>query len=192
MQDFKGVIPLSFNTIIKRGKNSARFNLKKWLGDNQELLEKLWKKVKGKKEYGIRIYYGKEKILQEASAHKEIKKIEENIEDKTQGLKYLLQVKVKNKKQELFQNKINELKKEVYWRIKGAVEEIVINPSRISLEEGKDLLLGLSVLIEEKKVDNLKEILERKEKEGFTFHLAGPFVPYSFVENENSEEIFNV
>ena len=93
MKDFAGVIPLSFNTIIKSGENSARFNLKKWLSDDEEKLEKLWSKVKGKKEYGIRAYYDQEKLLQETSADKEIKKIEKNMEGKAEGLRYLLQGK---------------------------------------------------------------------------------------------------
>jgi len=183
MEDFDGVIPLSFNTIIKKGKSSARFNLKKWLSDDKEKLENVWNRVKGKREYGIRVYYEKDKLFQEASANKEIKKIEASIEDKTRGLSYLLQGNVKSKKQEVFQNKVNELKKEFYEKIKGAVEEIVINPSRISLEEEKDSLLSLSVLVEEKKVYQIKEILEKSKEKGFSFHLAGPFAPYSFVEN---------
>jgi len=183
MEDLEGVIPLSFNTIIKRGKDSHKFNLKKWLNDDQERLEKIWQKVKGKKEYGIRIYYEKDKLLEEASANKEIKKIERSIEGKTQGLSYLLQGKMKSKKQEIFQNKVNELKKELYEKIKKKTDEIAVNPSKISLEEEKDLLLSLSVLIEEKKVDEIKEILNKIGKESFTFNLAGPFAPYSFVEN---------
>lgn len=181
IKDFDGVIPLSFNTIIKKGKSSARFNLRKWLEDDGERLEKLWQRVKGKKEYGIRVYYDKDKLLEETSADREIKKIEKNIEGKSQGLSYLLQGKAKSKKQELFQNKVNELKTEFYEKIKKVAEEIAINPSRISLEDEKDLLLGLSVLVEEKKVAQIREFLE--EKGGFSFHLAGPFAPYSFVEN---------
>ncbi len=183
MGDFEGVIPLSFNTIIKGGGNSARANLKKWLDDDEERLEKLWNKVKGKKEYGIRIYYDKDNLLREVSDDEDVKKIEKNMAGKTPGLSYLLQGKAKSKKQEIFQNKTNELKKKFYEEIKKAAEEIAINPSRISLEEEKELLLGLSVLIEEKKADKIKEILKEKEQEGFSFHLAGPFAPYSFVEN---------
>src|SRR3989344_4396113 len=163
MENFEGVIPLSFNTIIKAGNSSALFNLKKWLSDDEEKLEKLWEKIKGKKEYGIRIYYDKDKLLEEISADKEIKKSEKNIAGKNQGLSYLLQGKVKSKKQELFQNKINGLKKEFLEKIKKTAEEIAINPSCISLQEEKDLLLGLSVLVEEKKVAQIKETLEKKE-----------------------------
>lgn len=181
MEDFGGVIPLSFNTIIKKGTNSARFNLIKWLNDDQKRLERIWNEVKGKKEYGIRIYYEKDKLIQEASEHKEVKKIEKNIEGKGQGLSYLLQGKAKSQTQEIFQEKVNKLKQEFYEGVKGITKDLIINPSRISLEEEKDLLLSLSVLIEEKQVSEIKEFLEKKA-EDFSFQLAGPFAPYSFVE----------
>lgn len=181
MEDFGGVIPLSFNTIIKKGTNSARFNLIKWLNDDQKRLERIWNEVKGKKEYGIRIYYEKDKLIQEASEHKEVKKIEKNIEGKGQGLSYLLQGKAKSQIQEIFQEKVNKLKQEFYEGVKGVTKDLIINPSRISLEEEKDLLLSLSVLIEEKQVSEIKEFLEKKA-EDFSFQLAGPFAPYSFVE----------
>jgi len=181
MEDFGGVIPLSFNTIIKKGTNSARFNLIKWLNDDQKRLERIWNEVKGKKEYGIRIYYEKDKLIQEASEHKEVKKIEKNIEGKGQGLSYLLQGKAKSQIQEIFQEKVNKLKQEFYEGVKGITKDLIINPSRISLEEEKDLLLSLSVLIEEKQVSEIKEFLEKKA-EDFSFQLAGPFAPYSFVE----------
>ena len=94
-----------------------------------------------------------------------------------------MQGKVKSKKQELVQNKVNELKKEFYNQIKKAAEETALNHSKISLGEEKELLLSLSVLVEEKQVVKIKEILGEKEKEGLPFHLAGPFAPYSFVES---------
>lgn len=183
MRDFGGVIPLPFNTIIKKGRHSAQYNLKKWLKDDQERLEIIWNKIKGKKEYGIRIYYDKDKLFQEASANKEVKKIEKNMEGKGQGLSYLLQGKVKSQTQEIFQESINRLKKEFYGEIKKTTGNMIANPSRISLKEEKDLLLNISVLVEEKQIEEIKEILEKKKEAGFSFQLAGPFAPYSFVES---------
>lgn len=184
MGDFEGAIPLPFNTIIKNGTNPALINLKTWLSDDTERLERIWNKVKGKKEYGLRIYYEKEKLIQEASAHKEVKKIEKDIEGKGFGLSYLLQGKAKAKTQEVFQEKVNKLKQEFYEEIKKITEELVTNPSRISLEDEKDLLFSLSILIEEKQVAKMKEFLE-KRADDFPHHLAGPFAPYSFVEHGN-------
>ncbi len=183
--DFEGMIPLPFNTIIKNGTNSAHFNLKKWLGDNQEKLETIWNKIKGKREYGIRIYFEKEKLLLEATASQDLKEIERNLESSGPGLSYLLRGKARAKTQEIFQEKINTLKQEFYEKIKNITEAVAINPSRISLKEEKELLLSLSVLIEEKQVDEITELLGKTGGE-FPFHLAGPFAPYSFVENENS------
>jgi len=123
------------------------------------------------------------KLLEEASSHKEVKKVEKSIEGRGEGLSYLLQGKAKSKIQEIFQEKINKLKQEFFEGIKKITVNVVINPSRISLEEEKDLLLSLSVLIEEKKIEGVKTFLEKKKGENFTFYLAGPFAPYSFVEN---------
>ncbi len=184
MGDFLGVIPLSFNTIIKKGTSSARFNLQKWLSNDQEKLEIIWNKVKRKKEYGLRIYYEKNKLVREASDHDEVKKIEKDSEGKGPGLSYLLQSKAKAKTQDVFREKINKLKQEFYEGIKKITEELVMNPSRIFLEEEKELLLSLSILAEEDRVGEIKEFLE-KEAENFPHLLAGPFAPYSFVENGN-------
>ncbi len=182
MEDFEGVIPLSFNTIIKKGADSAGVNLKTWLSDDAEKLKRIWNKVKGKREYGLRIYYEKEKLLQEASEHKEVERINRISETKGSGLSYLLQSKAKAKTQEIFQEKVNKLKQEFYGKIKKITEELVINPSRIFIEEEKEVLLSLSVLLEEKEINRVKEFLESGAEE-FPYHLAGPFAPYSFVES---------
>ena len=48
MKGFKGVIPLPFNTIIKKDENSSEVNLKKWLNDSKE---RLWDIKKAIEEY---------------------------------------------------------------------------------------------------------------------------------------------
>lgn len=181
IEDFGGVIPSNFNTIIKNNGNLSKNNLKKWLKDEQERLERTWNKVRGKREYGLRIYYEKDKFIQEASENNRVRKIKESINGKERGLSYLLQCKVKSKIKDLVQEKIIRLKQEVCNNIKNITENTVINPSSILLDEEKDLLLSLSVLIEEEKVSGIKEILEKSKEEGLSFHLAGPFAPHSFI-----------
>ncbi len=185
MGKFGGIIPVPFNTIIKNGTNSASFNLKKWLNDEQEKLEMIWSKIKGKKEYGVRIYYEKEKLLREASQHQDIENIKIDSAGKGLGLSYLLQGKAKAKTEEIFREKIKVLKQKFYGEIKKITTETVINPSQISLEEEKEVLLKLSILIAEKQVGEIKEFLGKSEGD-FPFHLTGPFAPYSFVENERT------
>ena len=60
--------------------------------------------------------------------------------------------------------------------------EVVNNPSRVFLEGEKEVLLSISVLIEEKEINKIEEFLEKKAGD-FPFQIAGPFAPYSFVEN---------
>ncbi len=186
MMDFKGVIPLRLNTIIKRGNNSAKFNVKKWLNDDQERLEKIWNKIKGKREYGVTIYYGKEKLLQEVSAHQDVNDIKKISEEKGPGLSYLLQNKAKSRMKESFQEKLIKLKQDFFDGIKEIAKDTVENPSRVSLDEEKDLLLRLSVLAGETEISKIKEFLKKRAGgEGdFPFQVAGPFAPYSFVEDQ--------
>lgn len=185
MENFGGVIPLSFNTIIKKGEDSSQDNLKKWLNDNKERLEKKWNKIANKKEYGIRIYYEKSELIQEASNNIEIKEIEENMQGKSKGLSYLLQQKTKSKTNEIVQKKIIQFKQKFYDDIKRLTDNIKINISRISIDEEKDLLCSLSILVDWQKINEIKQTLEKKEGDGFSFQLVGPFAPYSFVENES-------
>lgn len=181
MKDFYGVIPLPFNTVIKKGENSAQDNLKKWLDDNKERLEMVWNKIKGKREYGIRIYYEKEKLIEQASNSTEIKNIEESIEGKGEGLNYLLKGKASYKINEIVQNRINQFKQKFFESIKLVVDDIKVNISKISINEKNELLLGLSVLVIDRwQIDKIKRILETNKD--FSFQLVGPFAPYSFVE----------
>ncbi len=183
MKYFDGVIPLHFNTIIKKGENSSQDNLKKWLNESKERLEKIWNKIESKKEYGIRIYYDKEKLVQEISSSKEIENIQSQ-ESKGAGLSYLLQSKAKTKINEIAWDKVNELKNKFYSDIKKVSDDLKINPSRIFIDEEKDLLLSLSALVNNQQISKIKKILGQKRSNDFSFQLTGPFAPYTFVENE--------
>ncbi|MBI3035306.1 GvpL/GvpF family gas vesicle protein, partial [Candidatus Woesearchaeota archaeon] len=169
------------------GENSAQDNLKKWLNDNKERLEKMWNKIESKKEYGIRIYYDKEKLVQEVSSSKEIGNIQSQ-EGKSIGLSYLLQSKAKDKINEIMWNKVNELKNKFYSDIKKVTTNLKINPSRIFIDEEKDLLLSLSILVDKHQSNKIRKILMQKAGGNFSIQLAGPFAPYSFVNDENDRQ----
>lgn len=183
MKEFDGVIPFSFNTIVKKTDRTAEYNLKAWISNDNEILERAWDKVKGKREYGIRIYYEKSVLVQKASAGEEIKKMEESQQGKSEGLKYLLKGRIKSKIGETVQNDINQLKQEFYNVLKGLTEDLKINTPKISINEEKDLLLSMSVLANKQQIKKIKDVLKEKAGKSFIFQLSGPFAPYSFVEN---------
>lgn len=180
IEDFGGVIPSHFNTIIKKGESLALYNLKKWLNNDKERLERIWNKTKGKREYGVRIYYDKDKLRQKVCDIKEIKEAELSLEGKGKGLSYLLQEKAKSKINEVIQNKINHLKQRFYSDMNNITEDTKLNNSRILIDEEKDLLLSLSILVDKQQIGKIIKILGRKDGKDFPFQLAGPFAPYSF------------
>ena len=183
MEDFNGVIPMHFNTIIKRGKSSAQSSLRNWINENHENLQRILSRVKGKREYGIRVYCDKGKLIEEVSNSEEIKDIETNREGKGTGLSYLLQSKAKSKINEIVWDRINEFKKKFYDSIEKITNNVKVTNSKVFIEEEKDLLLTLSVLVDELQIGVIKKTLEESGND-FSFQFAGPFAPYSFVEDE--------
>ena len=186
MGRFGGVVPLKFGTVIvgKNGK-SASDNLKEWLKEGKERLEKTWELVKGKKEYGIRIYYQKKQLVSELEETGELSAIKRSIGEKSAGVAYLLEGKLKSETAELLRAKVHQFKSAFYERLKGVTDNLVVNKSKLAINGEGDLLLNVSVLVRENEITFIKESLEKYADDGFSYHLVGPFAPYSFVENIN-------
>jgi len=186
MKDFDAVIPLSFNTIIKTSESgkTAEENLRNWLKDNEEDLIKKWNKINGKKEYGIRIYYEKEKLLKIIEESNTIKQLQQKTQVESAGIAYLLKGKIKDETNQIAQKQILEYRQNFYNNIKELVFDIVINQSKILLDEEKDLLLSISILVNKEQIQKVKNYLVNSN---FYFNAAGPFAPYSFVNSQKSE-----
>ncbi len=185
IEDFNAVIPLSFNTIIKTSEEkTAEENLRSWLKDNEENLLKIYDKINGKKEYGIRIYYEKEKLLKKIKELNKIKQLQQKIQIESEGTAYLLKGKIKDEIDKIAQKQIFEYKQNFYNNIKGLVSDITINQSKILLDEEKDLLVSISILVNREQIQKVNSYLVNKN---FYFNVAGPFAPYSFVNPRESE-----
>jgi len=186
MKDFGTVIPLSFNTIIKTSESgkTAEENLRNWLKNNEEDLIKKWNKINGKKEYGIRIYYEKEKLLNKIKELHKIKQLQQKIQIESAGVAYLLKGKIKDETNQIAQKQILEYRQNFYNNIRGLISDIIINQSKILLDEEKDLLLSISILVNKEQIQKVNDYLVNKN---FYFNVAGPFAPYSFVNSQESE-----
>lgn len=188
MKAFCSVVPLKFGTaILSKNEKSATDNLKEWLKENKEQLEKTWELTKGKREYGIRIYYQKEQLLNEVEKTSELTAIKNDVEKKSVGVAYLLKGKLKSQTAELVEAKVSRFKNDFYELLKGITDNVVVNRSKLAISEKDDLLLNLSILVEEGKIALIRECLEKEANanNGFSYQLVGPFAPYSFVENVN-------
>ncbi len=182
MEAFGGVIPLKFGTLIvcKNGK-SANDNLKEWLEQRKEQLESIWELTKGKREYGIRIYYQKKQLASEMEKEVRLRTIKGNIKERSAGIAYLMEAKLKSQAAELVHARENELKNDFYGILKDAAGNVIVNPSKLAVHEKDGLLLNVSVLVEEGEINRIKGCMEKFADKGFTYDMAGPFAPYSFV-----------
>ncbi len=184
IENFDAVIPLSFNTIIKTSEEkTAEENLKSWLKDNEENLLGIWDKILGKKEYGVRIYYEKEKLLKKIKELHEIKQLQQKNQKESVGIAYLLKGKIKDEINKIAQEQIFEYKQNFFNNIKALVSDITINQSKILLDEEKDLLVSISILVNEEQIQKVNNYLVDSN---FYFNIAGPFAPYSFVNHQKS------
>jgi len=185
MGNFDAVIPLSFNTIIKSTEKTAEENLRDWLKDNEENLLEIWDKILEKKEYGIRIYYEKEKLLKKIKELHEIKQLQQKSQIESTGIAYLLKGKIKDETGKIAQEQIFEYKQNFYNNIKALVSDITINQSKILLDEEKDLLISISILVTKEQIQKVNNYLKNMN---FYFNMAGPFAPYSFVNPQKSQD----
>jgi len=184
MKNFDAVIPLSFNTIIKTSEEkTAEENLRIWLKDNKENLLKIWDKIIGKNEYGIRIYYEKKKLLEKIKELYEIKQLQQKSQIESEGVAYLLKGKIKDEINKKAQEQIFEYKQNFYNNIKELVSDITINRSKILLDEEKNLLVSISILVDKKQIQKVNSYLVNSN---FYFNIAGPFAPYSFINPQES------
>ena len=95
---FGTVIPFSFDMIIKPGDNTnAEAALKKWISEELNSLMEKMAKIRGKKEYGVQIYYipsvMSDKIVDENEA---VRRIKEELNTKGPGAAYMYKQKLES------------------------------------------------------------------------------------------------
>lgn len=180
-----GVIPLQFNTIIKAGEGSSLENLREWLRSESDALEKKWGKVHGLKEYGLRIHYDKKKVVEEVSASQEFQETDSDSHAGGTGLNYLFQAKAQTKISERVQKRIRYFRQTFQDILRARAQDVIANRSRVSLDQEKELLCSFSFLADEKELLLIKQSVEQNAAESFSIRFAGPFPPYSFVQDEN-------
>lgn len=182
MKKFGSVLPFSFDVILK-GDDIA---ISMWLEKNYDVLHRDLKKVDGKAEYGIQIYYNyndlANKILEEDPDLKEIKG---RIEKQSKGMAYLLQKKLDQKLKSLTAQRAAELSNQTLKKIKNMAAEIKIDDKNRKSDDfkGLSLLASFNCLVSNENVGQLGETLEEINRlGGFRVRFTGPWAPFSFVD----------
>jgi hypothetical protein len=188
---FGMVVPLGFDTVLqlKDDATSPDQVVRDWLKEDYDRLVSIMEKTKGKDEYGVQISY-KPKVISEliAEQSEEIKKIKEEMATKSPGMAYMYKQKLEKAAKAEMERLADEWFKDFYARIKQYSDDVVVEKVK-KAEKGKVMLLNLSCLVSQEKVEGLGEELEKIDNiEGFSVRFTGPWPPYSFVAKPPTEE----
>jgi hypothetical protein len=179
------VIPMSFDTILHSRDDAVSPDrvVKDWLKGDHDRFQAVMKRIKGRDEYGVQIFYDPRVIAKQISEeNQEIQKIKEEMASKSQGTAYLYKQKVEKAVKAEIERLASDWFKDFYGRIKGHCDDVVVEKTR-KADRNKVMLLNLSCLVARESVDNLGEELEKINTcmPGFSVHFSGPWPPYSFV-----------
>jgi hypothetical protein len=181
---FGTIIPLGFDTILQPQDDATSPDqvVKDWIKEDYERLHTVMEKIKGKDEYGVQILYEPEVMRKQiAEQNEEIKKIKEEMATKSPGMAYMYKQKLENAAKAEMDKLADEWFKDFYDRIKGHTDDIVVEKTK-QMDKNKVMLLNLSCLVTQEKVESLGEELEKIDNmEGFSVRFTGPWPPYSFV-----------
>lgn len=177
------VLPLSFDTIIRgEAQKSAEQNVKDWLKQEYEDLNRRIEKLRGKAEYGVQVFWNPKLVAQNlAQTSPEIRNLEEEIKTKPKGLAYMYRQRLENLIKREMEAKADECFKDFYTRIRKHVDNIRVEKTKTA-GQGLQMIMNLSCLVDRARYSELGEELDKISRiAGFSVRFTGPWPPYSFV-----------
>ncbi|HEV2192896.1 MAG TPA: GvpL/GvpF family gas vesicle protein [Nitrosopumilaceae archaeon] len=171
-------LPVRFGVIIKTEDGVKNLLVKSYKDFRSKIT-----KFKDKDEFGVRVIFDKnhtEKIKHSTYNNSdEIKKIKKEMSSVGDGSAYFLKMKmdeaIKNEKLKKIDNMVGEIHN--YLAISA-------EDTRLLKTDIDQVVLNASYLIKKKDHDSfnlkLKKLQEKYKNDGLTFHLSGPWAPYSF------------
>jgi hypothetical protein len=181
---FDSIIPLGFDCILepKDGMNSPDQVVTDWLEEDYDRLQAVGEKIAGKDEYAVQIFYDRGVVGSQVSEqNEEIRKMKEEMATKSPGMAYMYRQMLEKVITAEMEELVNQWFKDLYGRIKGHCDDIVVEKTK-KVDKDKVMLLNFSCLVAREKVNDLGEELEGiQNKGGFSVRFSGPWPPYSFV-----------
>lgn len=178
---FGNIMPFSFDTIIAPKDNAtSKEVLQRWLSDEHEEIIRKMDKIKGKKEYGIQIFYIPSvfgEMIEQKS--EEVGRIKEEMASKPPGLAYMYKQKLENVVKTKLSALMDTYFKDFYEKIKMVVDDIKVEKVK-KADDNMVMMMNLSVLAGDQKALGLA-LDEIESEEGISVHFTGPWQPYSFI-----------
>ncbi len=173
-EKFGTLIPFNLNRIIE-GKEEK---VVEWLKRDYIKIQNTLKAVEDKAEFEIQIFMARDvlinRIKRDSEDFKRLKELKMN-----PGKAYVLGQRILR---EELERKVDSFCRSFYAQISKCADKIQINKIEGALMPEKQLIMKLSCLIHENKLEELKTVLKRiGDSEGFDARLSGPWQPYNFI-----------
>lgn len=178
---FGTVMPFGFDTIIMPKEScTAEEVLKKWISDELDEIRAKMERIRGKKEYGIQIFYDPlvfTKRIEDESD--DVRRIRDEMASKPPGIAYMYRQRLEAAVRRSMDELMDAYFKDFYERIQSNADDIKVEKVRKS-DGDMVMMMNLSVLASDEKA--LGQALDGIAAEpGISVQFTGPWQPYSFV-----------
>jgi len=179
---FGTVIPFSFDVIVQGGDSA----IKGWLCRNYDHLAGELRRVEGRAEYSVEIYYDYDQLAEGAMrGNQELRELASRIEQEPKGKAYMLKRNLDQKLKGLVASEARKKADEALSEIRSLADEMKVEAKRSQPPEKyreKRLLGSYSCLVRNERANRLGEVLEEiNALTGFAVRFTGPWAPFSFV-----------
>ncbi len=181
-KQFGTVLPFAFSTVVIGNDETVR----NWLAENYRKLKSELEMVKNKAEYSVQVFCNEDMIAQKlASSDQELKELKEKLEKMSKGAAYLVRRQFELKMKDAIAVEISMLAADFSSKINEHIDESNFEKKKSQVPEKykrMKLILALSCLVKEDKVEKLGEVLDEiNNRDGFAVRFTGPWAPFSFV-----------
>lgn len=182
------VIPFKFGTIFKTFEN-----LELLLTENQEIFISQLEKIHNKEEWDLKVFFSEfegNSLLQDNPS---IVALDKEIAQSGAGKRYMLNRKRQQLVEDLKVDAINQVVQSIYQKIQDkSCEAKIIQNNFIDKKANDKSLVFSGVFLVDKETetdfhDTIELISEEIEKKGVFIQYSGPWAPYHFVENKETD-----
>jgi hypothetical protein len=177
------VVPACFGILVK-----GEEELREWLARNHESLSRKLHHIKGKKEYGIKIYLHVSALGSSIICHDpEFCRLEAEIHSQSPGRAYLSRQKLQSMVKGRIERTCDELFKSYFQKISSVVQDLAVKKVAAD-HHSPPMLMNLSVLADDTARTALGEVLDEINGGALCdVAFTGPWLPFSFAETVDKE-----
>lgn len=176
------VIPMKFATIFK-----SEPRLLAELEAHYDGIVELFKKLKGRHEYGLKVFWDRRVLEAEVErTHERALSVREHLSHQPEGTAYLMRKQLNKLLEEEVEKRLHQHLQTIYERLGDVADERrldLVTPEQV-VERPAEMVLNAVLLVATDRREELLVAVSRLQGEfapcGYSFKLVGPFPPYHF------------